>query len=321
VPRRPKDPNNVITRLREALSSPTFSVTRECFCARYGFSLDSITALERGTYRLTREMAQRIALATGVSSASLLLNSASPLLNRHRQPLLDWDNKPVTSETKPPARPVSEKEIQDMRFFLKAAIEAAKQSKVRGRLKDRSTEFSIMLREWIQRTIRDLGAEESFWKLLFGSWREFNPDERTVHLFNPNVHQRDGHSRSRKRQRLSGIRAQLLHGPETRGIYIELWNSRNRLIEAAKTDILCEVLPKKDAVKLRRWFEERGTQKSKGTAVEEGIRLESCALTQLAKNNGVNYDASGEPSTVLALVNRLALEKLAAEGRQLSDSL
>src|SRR6476646_1724841 len=108
MPRNAKNPNNPITRLREALSTPNSTVTRKLFCERYGFPLDSITALERGSYRLNRETAQRIASATGVSFRSLLLN---------QEPLRAWDNSLVTPATKPPSVPLREKEVEKMRFF------------------------------------------------------------------------------------------------------------------------------------------------------------------------------------------------------------
>jgi hypothetical protein len=278
-------------------------MTRKRFCEKYGFPLDSITALERGKYSLNREMAQRIASATGVSFGSLLLNQT---------PLLDWNNSPVTPATRPPSTPLSEKEAQDMRFFLKAATEATKQSKARRGRIDRSTEFGIMFREWIMRAVHDLGAEEPFWGLLFGSWTEFEPDEKTLHQFNPNV------------LHLSRTSSQLPSGSQSMSAYRDMWSKRNDQLQSAEKDVVCEALPKKDRAKLREYLDEQDQPNSRRTTrtpkqVEELLALHQAAHFKLAEKHGMKYEPDVDVQPLISLIHHLALKKLAANGAQLAN--
>lgn len=295
MPRPPKDPSNPLTRLREALSTPNYTVTRKAFCERYGFPFDSVTALERGTYKLTREMAQRVASAVGVTSGSLLLN---------QQPLRAWDGSPVSPSTQPPAMPVSESDLQDMRFFLAAAIKASGRSVVRGKEKDRSTEFFIMFKEWLMSAMHDLGAEKRFWNSLCFSWLEFQPDERTILQFNPNV------------LHLSRTGSQLPVGSESLKTYFALWNKRRALFEQAKIDVQCEALPKARAAKLRPFLEKVSRLKPNhpklsATKLEESVALAKLAHTNLARKHNVDYGPGSKP--IRDLIDRLAREKLAAD--------
>jgi DNA-binding XRE family transcriptional regulator len=95
MPRAPKNPNNPITRLRRQLSSPSQPFTRQMFADRYGFSVETLKAVETGRYRLTVEFAIKISVAVGVSASCLLANG---------DPLVDWHGNPITSETKPALR-------------------------------------------------------------------------------------------------------------------------------------------------------------------------------------------------------------------------
>jgi plasmid maintenance system antidote protein VapI len=157
VPRHPKDPTNPITRLRKALSTPQFDVTRKIFAERYRLPLDSITALERGTYRLNNEMAVRISSATGVSFTSLFLN---------QEPLRDWKGRVVTPETGPPSKPLDESHIESAKLFLGAAIEATRHAKGRATTRDRSAEFYGMFLAFLSRAVHELDVDEPFRKLL-----------------------------------------------------------------------------------------------------------------------------------------------------------
>jgi len=71
VARRPKNENHPLTRLRKLLSKET-DVTREIFAERVHIPPASIKAIETGVYDLSRHVASKITMATGVSTWSLL---------------------------------------------------------------------------------------------------------------------------------------------------------------------------------------------------------------------------------------------------------
>jgi hypothetical protein len=172
MPRSPKYPDNPVTRLRAALSTETFKLTRVLFAKRCGLSLDSLTAVERGKYRLSREMAQRLEFATGVSAASLILNS---------KPLMAWNGTVFNAETTPPSGALTDKDIRRARYLLDSALQAAGATKC-----NRARQFVIMFEEWLARAVVDLDCGEPFWERIFkGRW--ISPDESLIHRFNPNV--------------------------------------------------------------------------------------------------------------------------------------
>jgi plasmid maintenance system antidote protein VapI len=217
MPRKAKNPQNVVTRLREALSTPNHTVTRELFCKRYGFSPDSIRALERGTYRLTPEMAQRIAAVTGVATASLILD---------QNPLRAWDGSVFGPDSRPPKGSADNHEIEEAAFFLRAAIQATTQVSSR---RDHSRQFLLMFSSWLVGAMAELASEEQFWRALFGSWSDYQPNEGTLQRFTP-----------RHTGKLN--------------VYLDLWGMRWLMIQRAMAQIFCEEQPKAVAGRLRRYI-------------------------------------------------------------------
>jgi plasmid maintenance system antidote protein VapI len=151
--RNSKNPNHPLTRLRKALSTETFEMTREAFAKRYGFSAPSIKAIETGKYNLTPELAARISAVTGVHPQSLLENS---------DPLIAWDGKEFTIDTSPERHAVSEDELETACFLLRKAISVAQM----GGRTDRSVLILSLFQEWIREIVVDTGIERYFKKHL-----------------------------------------------------------------------------------------------------------------------------------------------------------
>lgn len=270
-------------------------MTRRMFAERYGFSFDSITAIEQGKYRITREMAQRLSKATGVSSASLLMN---------QNPLRAWDGSIFNNKTGKPRNPVDEEGVSRMRFLLDSAVKASRQAKVRTRHADRSAEFEIMFQEWLARAMGDLDTEEPFWHLIFESWIDFEPTEKTLHQFNPNV------------IALSRTGKQLPVRSEKLKTYQRLWNSRSERIDTAKAEIVCEKLPK-TSVTARQYVTDQSHDRPTGLApeqVEPTLAQIGKAYELLAREHGVRHTPD-DLSEVEKLIDRLARQRLAQSDR------
>jgi transcriptional regulator with XRE-family HTH domain len=221
VPRKPADPNNPITRLRAALSRPDLTVTRRILAERCGLPLPSITELERGTYRLNRETAQRIAAATGVASGSLL---------RNEKPLRAWNGSTVNSNTEPPNGSAGDKAIARAVFLLQTAINCAKEA---APDRDRSKLFLIMFEEWLADAVIKLRVDGPFLKPFFESW----PDEALVQRFRPTI-------ALDKRSKTTSIEDRR---PKT---YRHLEGVRRLVIQRTKAEIFCEAQPPRIAAKL-----------------------------------------------------------------------
>jgi hypothetical protein len=154
MPRRPKDPNNPITKLRRQLSGPNQQLTREMFAKRYAFSVETLKALETGRYRLTQDFAMKIAVAVGVDANSLLEN---------RDPLVDWHGNPITPETEPVLRDLDLNANGRLQYLIKAAFAAAKKHPKR----DRSALFVVLFDFWLAKVVMELGILIPFWGELF----------------------------------------------------------------------------------------------------------------------------------------------------------
>jgi plasmid maintenance system antidote protein VapI len=172
-----KNPDHPITRLRRALSTDTYEMTREAFAKRYGFSAPSIKAIETGMYKLTPEVAARISAATGVSAKSLL---------NKEYPLKAWNGEEFTSHTQPPPRDVSPEQATTARMLLQAAIMAAQRSGKRNR----PVQLLILFQEWIKETVSDLRIGKEFEEQLLFLWddawsKAFEPDAMMISRFAP----------------------------------------------------------------------------------------------------------------------------------------
>jgi hypothetical protein len=154
MPRKPKDPNNPITKLRRQLSSSTVQLTREMFAKRYGFSVETLKALETGRYRLSEDFAIRIGVAVGVDPNSLLEN---------RDPLVDWHGNPITPETEPALRHLDLNANARLQYLIKAGFAAAKKHP-KG---DRSALYVVLFDFWLAKVVTELGILWPFWNELF----------------------------------------------------------------------------------------------------------------------------------------------------------
>jgi DNA-binding XRE family transcriptional regulator len=156
MPRRPKDPNNPITKLRRQLSSTNQPLTRQMFAKRYGFSAETLKALETGRYKLSHGVAVKIAVAVGVDVDSLLKN---------QDPLLDWNGNPITPETKPALRELNLNANSRLDYLINAAFNAARKHP-KG---DRSPLFVLLFDYWLADTMAELDLIREFWAQLWGT--------------------------------------------------------------------------------------------------------------------------------------------------------
>jgi DNA-binding XRE family transcriptional regulator len=154
MPRTPKDPNNPITRLRRQLSVPNQPFTREMFAQRYGFSVETLKALETGRYKLSGRVAIKIGVAVGVDANSLL---------KREDPLLDWNGHPVTPDTKPALRDLNLNANDRLEFLINAAFNAARKHP-KG---DRSPLFVLLFDYWLADVMAELDVRWEFWHELF----------------------------------------------------------------------------------------------------------------------------------------------------------
>jgi DNA-binding XRE family transcriptional regulator len=154
MPRTPKDPNNPITKLRRQLSSSNQLLTREMFAKRYGFSPETLKALETGRYRLTQAFAIKIGVAVGVDPNSLLEN---------RDPLVDWHGNPITPQTEPALRHLDLNANARLQILIRAAFAAAKKHP-KG---DRSALFVVLFDFWLAEVVTELKILLPFWGELF----------------------------------------------------------------------------------------------------------------------------------------------------------
>jgi hypothetical protein len=160
MPRKPKDPNNPITRLRRQLSSLNQPFTRQMFADRYGFSVETLKALETGRYKLSQGVAIKIAVAVGVDAQSLLEN---------QDPLLDWVGQPVTPDTKPALRNLHLNANSRLDFLINAAFNAARKHP-KG---DRSALFVLLFDYWLADVMGELDVRSEFWDELWGGTGEY----------------------------------------------------------------------------------------------------------------------------------------------------
>jgi hypothetical protein len=124
------------------------------FAQRYGFSVETLKALETGRYKLSQGVALKIAVAVGVDAKSLLDN---------QEPLLDWEGQRVTPDTKPALRHLDLNANERLGFLITAAFEAARKHP-KG---DRSALFVLLFDYWLADVMTELDVLWLFWDELF----------------------------------------------------------------------------------------------------------------------------------------------------------
>jgi transcriptional regulator with XRE-family HTH domain len=276
------------------MSSSGLQVTRKMLSERTGVPLDSLTAIERGIYRLNRETAQRIAFATGVSVGSLIMD---------QNPLRASDGSVFTNATRPHTGESSEDSIKDAVFLLRAAIESSRKAGPRER-RDLSQSFLVMFKEWLGRAMADLDAERPFWNQLLESWTEFEPDESIFHQFNPNAITLGRTGKQRIDQKFDE--------------YAKLWSGRRAKVWKERIDILCEQLSGTESKTLRRYLEKRdtsGLQPRTPKQQERWVNLDRKAHANFAKTLRLPSNSNDDWFAVDQELTKTAYQRLANQNR------
>jgi transcriptional regulator with XRE-family HTH domain len=157
-----KNPENPITRLRAALSTPIRQMTRADLAKKAGIPEPSLKDIETGKYKLTDDVAMRIAFATGVAPRSLL-NGADPLLDFQGQPFSIKSSKMDYLAELPLFQGAQ-------RHLCEAAWETALQKRI-GLL------VSFSFDRWLISTIETFGLEKAFAENLNKRLGLFDPKE------------------------------------------------------------------------------------------------------------------------------------------------
>jgi transcriptional regulator with XRE-family HTH domain len=153
-----KNASHVLVRLRKAISTDELTVTREILGERVGISASTIRDIETGRFRLTEAIAQRIMLATGVSTRSLL---------NGEDPLKDYSGRILTAESAMPMELYYQEEVS-LNAMVQAALAAAKKKK-------RSAIFKELFWEWLPQAIAAIGATAAMKALLNRNLGVFDP--------------------------------------------------------------------------------------------------------------------------------------------------
>jgi transcriptional regulator with XRE-family HTH domain len=158
--RPPKNADNVLVRLRRAISTPTNVVTRKRLAERVGLSVSTIREIETGGFKLTPAVAQRIMLVTGVSTRSLL---------NGEDPLKDCSGRILTPESAVEEMSNLYYEAEISLFsMLEAALKAAKE-------KGRSSVFYQLFKEWLPQAVAAIGATSTMKTVLNRNLGIFDP--------------------------------------------------------------------------------------------------------------------------------------------------
>lgn len=264
MPRPPKNPDHPLTRLRKLLSTTDLEMTRLMFAKRFGIPLESLKAIERGTYLLTVKTAQRIEAVVGVSAGSLLMGEGI---------LKAWDGTAFTAKTRPAAGgSLDDCSAKRALALLSCAIQASRGT---GAGTNHSMEFYILLVQWISQTMGTLQAEAHFWRLVFENWLEPNPDRKLLHLLSP-------------------------HSRERRDAFNAAWIRRANRFKSERVTLLCEQLdaPRqaKELCRYLNWCDAPNpktdpTKYAKPEVAERVVGLHETATRIFAEKHGTVYDA------------------------------
>ena len=139
-----KNPEHPLTRLREALSTPTQQMTRALFSKKVGIPEATIKALETGKFHISDKHAAQIASATKVDPKCLM----DPNL-----PLTDYLGVPLDGQTKPFAA-----YFGDVFYDIKALFDTGLQV---AQEKRKQAVFSFLFQRWLEETSEILGLGPS----------------------------------------------------------------------------------------------------------------------------------------------------------------
>jgi hypothetical protein len=120
MPRRAKDPNHVLERLRRQLSTPSFYMTRAHLAERAGVAEVSLREIELKKFGLTPNMAMKVGYATNADPVSLL---------RGDDPIRDFEGNHLTADSPKDLVP-STALIGGLKQLFEAAMETAMEKPV-----------------------------------------------------------------------------------------------------------------------------------------------------------------------------------------------
>jgi len=221
----------------------------------------------------------------------------------NQDPLSSWDGKPFTSATRPPAGGASQDAINKAIFLLTAAIRSSREAGTRQR-RDLSESFLVMFNDWLSRAMADLNAEAPFWKQIFESWVEFEPDESIFHQFNPNAITLGRTGKQRIDQKFDE--------------YARLWSDRQAKVRKERIDILCDQLSGTESKTLRRHLESRGTSGLRPRTPKQQERwanLDRKAHANLAKSLSMPFNSNDDWFAVDQALTRQTYQRLADRGK------
>jgi hypothetical protein len=156
-----KNGDHPLARLRRQLSTEHHQVTRQELSRKTGLPEASIRDIETGRYKLTREVAVRIAFAVAVDPRSLLAGD-NPLLDFRRQPFSkDSPRLPESVLWRPEMKEVREQ------LFL-AAWDTAQEKNI-------SLLISFGFEDWLLTTFQSLGLESLLIEKLTDRLLLFDP--------------------------------------------------------------------------------------------------------------------------------------------------
>jgi DNA-binding XRE family transcriptional regulator len=139
MPRPPKNPDHVLTRLRRALD-----LSREAFAKRVGMKLVSLEAIETGKYRLTPGVAARIAEAFRLNTQSVL---------RGDNPLMDVDGNAFNPNTLPADRRAKDRP-EGLVNLLKVLVDVVEASG-----SENAERLHARVRDLVSTAAKDFGLE------------------------------------------------------------------------------------------------------------------------------------------------------------------
>jgi hypothetical protein len=161
MPRPSSYPNDPLPRLRAQLSKiDGHTVTRAHLAARTGVPEPTLRDIELRKFKLTNEVALKIAITTGASSTSLVNGD---------DPILDFLDNPLSKDS-PKAHNPNAGFVKAIRQLFEAALETALEKKV-GFLMAHS--FSI----WLSETAHTYGLDPLLAQKLTERLGSFDPDQ------------------------------------------------------------------------------------------------------------------------------------------------
>jgi transcriptional regulator with XRE-family HTH domain len=162
MPRRAKDPNHPLERLRRQLSTPNFYMTRAHLAQRAGVAEVTLRDIELKKFKLTSDVAIKIGIATEADPASLISGD---------DPIRDFVGNPLTPDSPKGAKPPKDI-VEGLRQLFEAALETAMEKNI-GFLIVHS--FNAWLSETC-RTYRTYGLDSLLAEKLTERLGSFDPE-------------------------------------------------------------------------------------------------------------------------------------------------